>query len=82
MTTVHNRSMVRSMLEGSTDGTYKKLSPDTTNPDPGNRWNRKHNMAWPYGIDESTSMETPDGRTFHPDPVDWLKPMPPMGEGK
>ncbi len=76
------RSMVRSLHEGSTDGTYKKLTPDTTNPDPGTRWNRENNMAWPYGIVEATRMETPDGRLFHPDPVSWAHPMEAISEGR
>ena len=68
MTAVRDRSMEGELLEGTVDGTYKRIVIDRSNyPDPDRRLQiadrmNLNNGPGGYGICEAPEKRTPDGR--------------------
>ena len=68
MTALRDRSMEAELLEGTVDGTYKRICIDRSNyPDPDRRLQVKDRMNLNrgvdgYGIFEAPEKRTPDGR--------------------
>lgn len=58
----HSRSMNAELMEGMTDGSYKKLPPDRSVVPEGEEAWRK-DMPWRYGMEQAYRMQTPDGRS-------------------
>lgn len=61
------RSMNAELLEGSVDGTYKRVAPDRTNiehPSKEEIRSRRNDdgFDWPFGVAEARHKITPDGR--------------------
>lgn len=68
MTAMRDRSMESEMLEGSTDGTYKRIVMDRSNyPDPDRLLEIADRMGLNggyggYGVCQASERRTPDGR--------------------
>lgn len=61
------RSMNAELLEGSVDGTYKRIAPDRTNiehPSKDQIRLRRNSdgMDWPFGVTEAREKLTPESR--------------------
>lgn len=63
------RSMNAEVLEGMTDGTYKKMPPNTAAVDPTEDAERRL-FLWTYGFEQAPFMITGDGRKITPNPID------------